>query len=216
MNIITLFAHNGEVHEVIAENASSAVDSATPVVTNPEVHEAVTEAAHATEEAAGGLAALGLDWQAFLFQLISFVIVFLILRQFVFKKLIVVLEDRRKTVEDSIKHAAQTEEKLKTAETKIAAMLKEARVQADEVVANSQKEAVQLVEAAEAKAVKRAESIVAQAKSQMDGEVAKARLELKAETAKLVAAATAKVIGEKLDDKKDQSLIERALAEERA
>lgn len=209
MNIITLFANTGEAHNMVVENSA-------PVIANPEVQQTVAEAAHATEEAAGGLAALGLDLQAFLFQLISFVIVFLILRQFVFKKLIVVLEDRRKTVEDSIKHATETEEKLKTAETKIAAMLKQARVQADEVVANSQKEAVQLVEAAEAKAAKRAETIVAQAKSQMDSEVSKARQELKAETAKLIAAATAKVIGEKLDDKKDQSLIERALAEERA
>ncbi|HSE29763.1 MAG TPA: F0F1 ATP synthase subunit B [Candidatus Saccharimonadales bacterium] len=208
MNIITFFAHNGEVHEALAEATA-------PVVSNPEVQHTVAEATHATQEAAGGLSALGLDLQAFLFQLISFTIVFLLLRQFVFKKVITVLEDRRKTVEDSIKHAAETEEKLKTAEDKIAKMLKEARVQADEVVANGQKESAQLLEAAESKAAKRAETIVAQAKTQMDNEIAKARQELKSETAKLVAVASAKVIGEKLDDKKDAGIIERALAEER-
>src|SRR5690554_2452894 len=110
------------------------VDSDAPVTTNPEVQTStIAETAHVEQEAAGGLAALGLDWQAFLFQLISFTIVFLLLRQFVFKKVIAVLEDRRKTVEDSIKHAAETEAKLKTAEDKIAKIIRDARVQADEV-----------------------------------------------------------------------------------
>jgi len=209
VNIVTFFAHDGEIHEVI-------VDSTAPAVTNSEVQATtVADTAHVEQEAAGGLAALGLDWQAFLFQLISFTIVFLLLRRFVFKKVIAVLEDRRKTVENSIKHAAETEAKLKTAEDKIAKMIKDARVQADEVVATGQKEAAQMVEAAEVKATKRAETIVEQAKIQMQNEVAKAQQELKSETAKLVAAATGKIIGEKLDDKKDASLIERALAEER-
>lgn len=211
MNIISFFAHNGEVHTETTEPITEHVDASAGTVS--QTAEAVT---HAAEETTGGLGALGLDWQAFLFQLIAFVIVFLLLRQFVFKKLVAVLEDRRKTVEQSIEHAAATEKKLKNAEADISKMLKDARKQADEIISTTQKESAQLVTAAEVKAAKRSEDIVAQAKKQMDNEVAKARQDLKAETAKLVATATAKIIGEKLDNQKDSSLIERALSEERS
>lgn len=172
---------------------------------------AVAETTTRAAEEAGGLAALGLNWQSFLFQLITFVIVLLILRQFVFKKLVATLEARRQTVEDSIKQAAETEEKLKKAEETIAGLLAAARAQADEIVGTGHKEAAQLVEAAEAKAVQRAGHIVKEAKAQMDVEVTKAREALKTETAQLVAQATEKIIKEKLDATKDASLIRSAL-----
>ncbi len=166
---------------------------------------------HATDSA-GGLAALGLDWKAFLFQLATFVIVLLILRKFVFGKLVATLDARQKAVDDSIKNAQATEAKLKDAEKTIAGLMADARKEADAVVAASHKEAAQAVEAAEAKAVKRAEHIVAEAKSQMDVELAKARESLKKETTKLVAAATEHIIREKLDSAKDAKLIDAAVS----
>lgn len=176
-------------------------------------HLAATTAdtAHETTEAAGGIAALGLNVQGFLFQLITFVIVLLILRKFVFGKLVATLEARQKAVEDSLKNAAETEEKLAKAEKTIAGMLSQARKEADALVSAGHKEAAQMVEAAEQKAVTRAEHIVKEAKASMDVEVAKAREALKKETATLVAAATAHVIGEKLDPAKDAKLIDAAL-----
>lgn len=162
-------------------------------------------------ETGGGLSALGLNVQSFFFQLITFIIVLLVLRQFVFKRLIKTLEDRRTAVETSLKHAAETEAKLKNTEETIAGMLAEARVQADEVVTASHKEAQQMIEAAEGKAEKRAQQIVEDAKTQMDVEVRKAREALKAEAAQLVAQATERIIGEKLDPKKDAALIAAAM-----
>ncbi len=172
----------------------------------------VTHFAAEVEHSAGGLSALGLNVQAFLFQLISFVIVLVILRTFVFGKLVATLEARRKAVEDSLQHAAETEAKMKSAEQNIAKMLVQARADADEVVAVSHKEAAQMLQAAEDKAAKRAEHIVTEAKAQMDIELDKARDSLKAETAQLVALAAGKVLGEKLDAQKDEKLIAAALS----
>jgi F-type H+-transporting ATPase subunit b len=163
------------------------------------------------EHSAGGLSALGLDVKSFLFQLISFVIVLVILRVFVFGKLVATLEGRRQAVEDSLKHAAETEAKMKDAEANIAKLLAQARSEADDVVAASHKEATQMLQAAEEKAVKRAEHIVTEAKAQMDVELGKARDSLKAETAQLVALAAGKILGEKLDASKDEKLIAAAL-----
>lgn len=159
----------------------------------------------------GGISALGLNVQAFVFQLITFVIVLVILQKFVFGKLVATLDARQKAVDDSIKHAKAAEEKLAGAEKTIAGMLQEARKEADEVVSASHKEAAQMVEAAETKAAARAEHIVKEAKSQMDVELAKAREALKKDTAQLVALATEHIIKEKLDQTKDAKLINTAL-----
>ena len=164
-------------------------------------------------ESTGGLSALGLNWQSFLFQLISFVIVLVILRLFVFKKIVATLEARRSSVEDSLKHATQTEEKLRKTESKIADMLDDARKQADGIVTAGHKQSAGILEAAEEKAVARAQHIVVEAKNQLQQEVTKAREELKLETMSLVSLATAKIIKEKLDPKKDNELMNDALAE---
>ena len=195
--------------------AQNGVETGATVAPDAGVHaetvQAVTETVHQASDPAGGLAALGLDWKAFLFQLITFVIVLLILRKFVFGKLVATLDARQKAVNDSIKNAEVTESKLKEAEKTIAAMIADARKEADSLIAASHKEAAQMVEAAEAKAVKRAEHIVAEAKSNMDIEVAKARELLKKETAQLVMAATEQVIRQKLDATKDAALINTAI-----
>ncbi|HSE61574.1 MAG TPA: F0F1 ATP synthase subunit B [Candidatus Saccharimonadales bacterium] len=173
--------------------------------------DATLEHAAATTEQAGGIAALGLNWQAFLFQLITFVIVLLILRKFVYSRLVKTLDDRRTAVETSLEQAAETAKKLESAEKDIAKMIADARAQADEVVAASRKEANQLIADAEAKASRKADHIVVEAKSQMEVELSKAREALKRDTAKLIALATETVIGEKLDATKDEQLISKAL-----
>lgn len=167
----------------------------------------------AAAESAGGLGALGLNLQSFVFQLITFVIVLLILRKYVFGRLVSTLEARRTAVEDSLKNAAASAEELKKMEAHIAEMMKEARVQADDIVAIAHKESAVMVEEAENKARKKADHIVAEARSQLDQDVAKARQAIRKETITLVAAATERLLGEKIDADRDNALIERALKE---
>lgn len=170
------------------------------------------ETAHAAE-AAGGISALGINLQAFLFQLITFVIVLLVLRKFVFGKLVDTLDARRKAVEKSLNDAEAAEAALKETNDQAAKLIKQARAEADDVIAVSQKEAAALLEDAEAKAAERAEHIVKEAKAQMNVELAEARKALQQETARLVAQATEKIIRQKLDPAKDKQLIEAALRE---
>lgn len=164
-------------------------------------------------ESAGGLSALGLNLQSFLFQLITFVLVLLILRRFVFGRLVDTIEARRKAVEASLKNAETTADELKKTEAHIAQMMKEARSQADDIVAVAHKEAAVMVEDAETKARKKADHIVAEAQSQLEQDVAKARKAIRTETVQLVASATERLLGEKIDAKRDSALIERALEE---
>jgi F0F1-type ATP synthase membrane subunit b/b' len=58
----------------------------------------------ATEEATpeGGLAVLGINPVAFMLQLITFLILFFILRKFAFNKIIKLLEERRLTIDKGV------------------------------------------------------------------------------------------------------------------
>lgn len=157
------------------------------------------------------LSALGLNIQSFLFQLVTFLLLLFILRKYAFPPLVRTLEDRRKAVEQSIDQAKEAAVALEKAEQKIDAMLREARDQAEELVAAGHKEAAKMVEDAETKAVKRAEHIVKEAQANMDHELNKARDALKQETARLVAEATGYIIKEKVDAKKNSELVSKAL-----
>lgn len=165
------------------------------------------------EEKAGGISALGLDLKLFLFQLITFVLVLLILRKFVYGKLVDTLEARRTAVIASLDQAKQAAEDLGKAEEKIQALLVEARQEASDIVATAHKEAVAMVEAAEEKSRKKAEHLVTEARATLEQDILKARTELKRETKQLVAQATEKIIGQKLNSAADEKLIEAALKE---
>lgn len=167
----------------------------------------------AEAESGGAFGALGIDLRAFLFQLITFVLLLLILRKYAFPVLIRTLEDRRKAVEKSIDQAKQTEDAMKHAEEKMEAVLREARAEASELVEAGNRESAKIVEDAEAKAAKRAEHIVREAQAGVEHELAKAREALKQETAQLVAEATGIIIKEKIDASKNSELVSKSLAE---
>ena len=169
--------------------------------------------AAAEVESQGGLGALGINLQSFIFQLVTFVIVLVLLRKFVYGRLVDTLEARRKAVLDSLAQADESAKQLEETEKKVATLIKEARGEAENIVAVAHKEATKMVEDAEEKAVKRAQHIVENAEARLAQDVVEAQAKLRKETAVLVAAATEKVLRQKLDNKTDKDLIEAALKE---
>lgn len=170
-----------------------------------------------TEEVAeaspGLLEALGIDWKLFVAQGFAFLILVAILAKFVYPVLIKSIDDRRTAIEAGLQEAKQGQEALVQAEEKMAEILANARKEADDMLARTHQEANTLVADAEDKAKVRAEQIVADAREQLDRDVRKAREVLKKDTIELVALATEKVVGEKLDAQKDGKLIAQALQE---
>ena len=81
------------------------------------------------------------------------------------------------------------------------------------IINKSREEAGSIVSEAENTAVSKAEKIIADGKLQIEAEVIKAREALKKETLGLVAEATAAVLGESVDAKKNEALIKKALQE---
>ena len=160
--------------------------------------------------------ALGLNAQLFIEQGVAFLILVFVLAKFVYPALVKAIDDRRAAIEAGLQEAKESQEALEKAEAKVAEMLEEARKEADEILARTHQEAASVVAEAEDKAKTRAEQIVADARQQLAVDVSKARDALKKDTVELVALATERVIGEKLDERKDADLVHKALAEEKA
>lgn len=166
-----------------------------------------------TAKTSSGISSLGINLKGFIFQLITFLIVLLILRRYVFPKLVATLEARRSALEQSLAQAKETEEVLARAETKAEEILAKARANADQALAEAKKTAETIVADAEGAAAERAKLIVQEAEAHLEQERAKLREQLREELADLVADATEKIIHVKLDAQRDRSLIEQSLRE---
>jgi len=170
-------------------------------------------ATFAQDAQASGISSLGLNAKAFLFQLTTFMIVFLLLRKFVFSKLTATLEKRRGVLENSLVQAREIEKALQDAEAKAAKLLREARHEADTALTDARAQAQGLVSAAEEVGSQKVQRLLAEAEAQIRQKELKLRQELQVELTDLVAGATEKIIGQKLDKTSDEALIESAIKE---
>lgn len=168
-----------------------------------------------TEGAAspGLVQALGLNAQLFIEQGVAFLLLVFVLGKFVYPALIKAIDDRRTAIEAGLQEAKESQEALEKAEAKVTELLEEARKEADDILARTHQEAASMVAEAESKAKTRGEQIVADARQQLAVDVTKAREALKKDTVELVALATERIIGEKLDERGDTDLVKKALAQ---
>jgi F-type H+-transporting ATPase subunit b len=179
------------------------------------MHDILTVIASTTAEhqQAGLFQALGIDVKLLIEQAIAFLILVAILGKFVYPALIKAVDGRRETIEAGLQEAKESQEAAEKAQDTVNDLLVQARKEADEMLARTHQESASLVADAESKAKARAEQIVADARAQLSIDVSKAREALKRDTIELVALATERIIGEKLDDKKDADLVTKTLAE---
>lgn len=166
----------------------------------------------AAEEAeASGIAALGFDPKAFLIQLITFLLIFYILKRFAFKRIVDLLEKRRKTIEEGVTLSAKMAQEKEKLDKEISRLRVEARKDAEQLLDDTKAQATVVLKEAEASAAERANQIIEEARAKIDDETARARRKLEKEMVGLVVEATEAVTREKLDAKKDGVLITEAL-----
>lgn len=163
-----------------------------------------------------GIGALGVDGKAFLIQLVTFVLALWVLKRFAFKPILKVLNERRDTIEKGVKLGEQMQKDKAELETKVTEALHKARTEADKIVADAHQAGRQAISEAEDTARAKADTMIEQAKDRIKQDTAAARKKLEKDVAGLVAEATEAIIHEKVDAKKDASLIEKALQESRS
>lgn len=160
---------------------------------------------------ATGLGALGVSFQAFLIQLITFVLVFLLLKKFAFDRIGKTLEERRKTIDDGVRLGQKLEKEREKLDEEVAKVLREARHDADKIIATAHKEAREIQREAEKSGQKKVEAMVDDAHDRIEEDKKQAKRSLEKDIVGLVSEATETIVHEKVDSKKDAELIDKAI-----
>ena len=171
----------------------------------------------ASEEAgASGIGALGVNPSAFVIQLLSFAIVFFLLKKFAFGPITKLLIERRKVIDDGVRMGIKMEKMRANQEEEIARTLKDARHEADQIIASAHKEAREILRDAEKSAQKKIDTMLEDGEVRVREEAAQARKQIEKELVGLVSEATEAVVGSKMDDKRDAELVKKALKGQQA
>lgn len=170
-----------------------------------------TANADKASETATGIGALGINPGAFVIQLITFVLVFALLKKFAFGPIVKMLEERRKVIDDGVKLGQKLEKERDKLDAEITKVMRDARIEADRIISNGQKEAREIMREAEKSGQRKVETMLADAEARIAEETQQAKRRLEAEIVGMVSEATEAIVGEKVDATKDSKIIKNAL-----
>ena len=148
--------------------------------------------------------ALGIEVKLLIGQIVNFLLLFIVLGFFLYKPLVKMLEDRRKTIAESLDNAKKIEENLAKSEAKTKAALtlaqSEARKVLEEAIKLAGEQKNKIMAEAQAQSDRIIDNAKAEAKSAKDDVVKEAKKEL----SEVVLAALDKIVNNDLteDDKK--------------
>jgi F-type H+-transporting ATPase subunit b len=171
---------------------------------------AIFLAAGALDQARETAETFGFDWKIFFSQVVSFVIVALVLRQFAYKPILAVLEERRQRIAEGLLNAEKIKQQLAEAEQRHAEILAKANAQAQKMIDEARESSAHIAERKQQEAVVAAEQIMAKAREASAIEHERTMTELKRELGRLVVNTTAKVTGKVLTPEDQRRLQDEA------
>jgi F-type H+-transporting ATPase subunit b len=155
----------------------------------------------------GPLAPLGINLTFLISQIVNFILLLLILRLWAWKPILNVLEKRKQTIAQGLEDARVAAEARANAEKQAADILAKAQKDAAQVVRDASDRAEVVAHGIKAGAEGEAKTILSAAAAEAE----RARLqhlgELRGQVAALAMAATHKLIGESLDEKRQRSML---------
>src|SRR4051812_9519775 len=145
--------------------------------------------------------------------LVAFGITLLVLRRLAFPRIQEALDKRRTAIADSIDAAERTRVEADQLLQEYRERLREAREQADDILARARKASDRVADEAKADANKKREELMEQTRRDIEQETRRAIDQIRREVADLTVLATEKVTRKSLDDDDHRRLIDEALSE---
>ncbi len=156
---------------------------------------------------------LGLNVPVLVAQLVNFFILLVLLRMFLYRPILDMLDRRSQRIREGLEAADQSKEQAAQAEQEVARQLEEARRQGQSLIGQAQETANRLQEEARSQARREGEALLERARSEIQLERDQAIAELRREFGDLTVSAAEKVIGQSLDRQAHRRLIDEVLAD---
>ena len=150
----------------------------------------------------------------FIWTLLAFVIVFLILKKFAWKPILATLNDREKSIADSIASADKVRQEMANMKSENEQLLNQAREERSLMLKEAKDTKDKIVNDAKSQAIEEANKIMADARAQIQNEKMAALTDVKNQMGKLVIEVSEKVLRKELSDKSAQENYISTLAKE--
>jgi len=146
-------------------------------------------------------------------QAIAFVIFVWFCMKYVWPPLLSAIEARQKLIADGLTQAERAGKDLELAQAKATDKLKEAKVQASEIIDQANKRRLQIVEEAKTEGEVERDKIIAQGETEIEAERNRAREELRQQVSTLAVAGAEKIIKRTIDKEANSDIIDKLVAE---
>jgi len=150
----------------------------------------------------------GVDWQHLIAQIISFCIVCALLYKFAYKRVLTMLEDRRKEIAEGLANAEKIKSELARTEAQRQEVMATANANAMKLIDEARAAAARVQERETQKAIAAAEQIIVKAREAAAQDHARMLAELKREVGRLVVETAATVTGKILTPEDHRRLAE--------
>ncbi len=163
---------------------------------------------------ASGLGALGVNGSAFVIQLITFILAYIVLRKYAFKPILKVLAERRDKIEQGVKLGETMLKKEQDLEKQVSQSLHQARLSADQMISEAQSSAQSIIKEAEIAASVRADLLINEAKGRINLEATQMKQKVESEIIDLITKTSETILKHKLDESSDRNLIAESLKDQ--
>lgn len=156
------------------------------------------------------LGTIGFNWKVALVNLVSFLIIFWILKKFVFESIAKVIKERREKIAAGLDQADQAALTLSQAEEDARQIAQQAQLDAHGLITDAKERAELVSSKVLTDAESQAQQIIATAHTRGEQDIATMRDELTSEMVDVVVAAVSKITQEDMTPQKQQTLLDRA------
>jgi F-type H+-transporting ATPase subunit b len=161
----------------------------------------------------GGFASLGINLPLLVVFIVNFIVLLVLLRLFLYKPVIKVLDERAERTKDAIELAEATKREYEQAKGEIQKQVEKGRQEAQAIITQAMQVGERLKEESRQEAAKQAQVIIDRTRSELETERDKIVGDLRREFVDISIAAAEKVIKETLDRERHRKLIEETLQE---
>jgi F-type H+-transporting ATPase subunit b len=161
----------------------------------------------------GGFASLGINLPLLVVFIINFIILFVLLRIFLYKPVLKMLDERAKRTKDAMELAEATKKEYEEAKVEVQKQIDKGRQEAQAIIAQAIQVGERLKEESREEATKQAQVIIDRTRSELEAERDKIVEDLRREFIGISISAAEKVIKETLDKERHRKLIEETLQE---
>lgn len=150
----------------------------------------------------------------FIWPIINIILLFILLRIFLFKPINKIMEERTQAIQNDLDSAQKAKEEAEEIKAQYTETLANARDEAQQIILKAREEAVSSKKELLKNSQNEAQLIIDNANKSIENERKRIMQQAQSQIADLAIAAASKIIGENLDDDKNRRLVDNFLVEE--